>query len=503
MGTRTVQTPTAVCITDKASSGVPRLLEDLNRLSEDRESCDIVFVAGRDDIPLYAHRLILRTRCTAFQDVKRGEVCKVPGTTVKPTPPGQATPIKWPQVKAEILKEVVKYIYSGRIVLQVNNVFECLAIAHELGIDELRKHCEDHILSTLNIHNACIFLPAALELEARTTPKLEDSDRTFVERCTTFIGENAMDCSKSVSFLNLPKAALIHLISSDHLALDEEDVWRAVLSWAKHQAGVTQPTAHWSEEERQRVCTHLSPVINHVRILLIDSQVFAEEVEPTGCVPMEISLERYRFAALASKYQEKAEEANRRVQPRSYAKLFNGTKLLADSERLPFQKVLNNWYGNPKQSWQLLYRASTSGFSSDQFHRHCDGHSPTFVLVLCQNGNLCGGYTDIPWARTNSTRGKYVSSDKSFLFSLVNNSVPTDQLPQKLDVKKKMFAVAHHNEHGPVFGAGADLSISSNCSSNDESYSNLGHSYMDNGIDLMGDYNFVVQDYEVFTVVRK
>lgn len=58
---------------------------------------------------------------------------------------------------------------------------------------------------------------------------------------------------------------------------------------------MTQPTQHWTEEERLRVCQHLCGVINHVRLLLIDSQVFAEEVEPTGAVPIEMSLERYEF----------------------------------------------------------------------------------------------------------------------------------------------------------------------------------------------------------------
>lgn len=40
---------------------------------------------------------------------------------------------------------------------------------------------------------------------------------------------------------------------------------------------------------------HLSGVIDHVKILLIDSTVFAEEVEPTGAVPMQLSLERLEF----------------------------------------------------------------------------------------------------------------------------------------------------------------------------------------------------------------
>lgn len=58
---------------------------------------------------------------------------------------------------------------------------------------------------------------------------------------------------------------------------------------------------------------------------------------------------------------------------------------------------------------------------------------------------------------------------------------------------------------GPIFGAGADLLISSNCNSNMDSYSNLPHSYDGDGATpsiLMGDYNFTVVDYEVFTPIH-
>jgi hypothetical protein len=40
---------------------------------------------------------------------------------------------------------------------------------------------------------------------------------------------------KTTAFCNLPKEALVKLISSDYLGLEEEDVWRAVLNWAKYQ----------------------------------------------------------------------------------------------------------------------------------------------------------------------------------------------------------------------------------------------------------------------------
>lgn len=51
-------------------------------------------------------------------------------------------------------------------------------------------------------------------------------------------------------------------------------------------------------------------------------------------------------------------------------------------DKTHLQRVLNQWYGSVKQCWKLIYRASTDGFSAESFHRHCDGVSPTYVLVL-------------------------------------------------------------------------------------------------------------------------
>ncbi|KAJ3661928.1 hypothetical protein Zmor_006301 [Zophobas morio] len=317
----------------------------------------------------------------------------------------------------------------------------------------------------------------------------------FVERCVSYIGENAAECVKTNSFLSLSKEAVLKLISSDYLCLEEEDVWRAILNWAKYQAGVTQPTAHWTEEERVRVCQHLSHVINHVRLLLIDSQVFAEEVEPTGAVPMELSLERYRHAALPSKYPEGSED--QRLRPRISPHLFPGSLILGQ-DKSHYQRVLNTWFGNPKQSWRLTFRASSHGYSASAFHRHCDGISPTYVIVLGPRGEICGGFSDAAWGRPPG-KSHYVASERAFLFTLCNHH---DLPPTQFHLVKKPFAICYHPDSGPIFGAGADLLISNNCNNNMDSYSNMPHSYDGDGASpavLMGDYNFTVTDYEVFT----
>ncbi|GAB1866107.1 BTB/POZ domain-containing protein 9 [Camponotus japonicus] len=486
MGTRAVAVAAAAGAAGMSGeaglAGVPRLLEDLARLSEDKDSADIVFLLGRDETPVYAHRIILQARCKNFTASKRI------GTASNPTP------VRMPHAHPETFRQFIRYIYTGMIILQDSGIFEMLGLAQELDIEELWRSCEEHVSATLSPGNACALLTAALEAQERV-PGGKAACSSFIEKCFAFIGENAVDTVKTTAFCNLPKDALVKLISSDYLGLEEEDVWRAVLNWAKYQAGVTQPTQHWTEEERLRVCQHLSGVINHVRLLLIDSQVFAEEVEPTGAVPIEMSLERYRYAALPNKYSEIC--SDKRLHPRVSPFLFPSSQILS-RDKVGFQRLLNQWYGVPKQSWRLVYRASTHGYSAASFHRHCDNVCPTYVIVLGVRGEICGGFSDVPWGKTNS-KAQYIASEKSFLFSLTNNQ---DVPPTKFDIVKKSFAICYHPDIGPIFGAGADLLISSNCNVNKESYSNLPHSYEGDHASnqlLMGDYHFSVVDYEVFT----
>ncbi|XP_050718113.1 BTB/POZ domain-containing protein 9-like isoform X3 [Eriocheir sinensis] len=494
MGTRVAG---GLHFSDKSLVGVSRLLEDLQHLLEDKDSADIIFVIGREETHIAAHKLILKARCKSFVEASGGEVCVIPGSTVTPGSP--QTTIRLPQYQPVIFRQVINYIYTGKVVMSDSGVFEVHGVAHDLGLEELCQHCEDHIATTMTPHNACTFLMAALKMEQRTGGS--KGSRSFVDRCVAYIGENALECMQTSSFLNLSREALIRLISSDNLALEEEDVWRGVLNWAKYGAGVAQPTAHWTEEERLRVCQQLQGVINHVRLLLIDSQVFAEEVEPTGAVPMELSLERYRYAALPNKFKDNSTNEDKRLQPRVSLKLFAGSQILIN-EKMSLQRVLNSWYGANKQMWRLVYRASTHGYSADAFHRHCDGVAPTYTIVMGQHGEICGGFSDVPWGKT-TMKGRYVASDKAFLFTLVNNQ---DIPPTKFPVIKKMFAICYHPDCGPIFGAGADLFIAGNCNQNLESYSNLPHSYDGENAScntLMSDYNFTVLDYEVFSPYGK
>ncbi|XP_058058893.1 uncharacterized protein LOC131209771 [Anopheles bellator] len=469
---------------------VPQLLEDFKKLSEDHDTADIVFVLGPSEERVYAHRIILMARCKSFQNTKRGEICRIPGCTVSTSAP---IAIRLPHIEPDIFRQFILYVYTAKIMLQDSKVFEMMILAQDMGVEELKIACEDHVGKTMSVANACTFLTAVMEIQEKASGA--KCAAPFLEKCITYIAENASECVKTNAFLNLTKEGLIQVISYDNLGLEEEDVWRCVLAWAKNQAGVTQPTAHWSEEERQRVCLYLAPVISHVRLFLIDSQVFAEEVEPTGAVPIELSLERYRRAALHSN---KLPTNDKRLQPRLMLNLFHGSAILKN-DKIHFQGTLNGWYGGAaKQTWRMVYRASTHGFAASAFHRHCDGVAPLFIIASSAAGAISGGFTDVAFAKTNR-KGGYLHSEKAFLFALNYGNEP----PTKFDIVKKPYAICYHPDCGPIFGAGADLLIASNCNVTMESYSNFPHSYDGpNAVfgHLFGDYNFSIMDYEVFTL---
>ena len=90
---------------------------------------------------------------------------------------------------------------------------------------------------------------------------------------------------------------------------------------------------------------------------MLHVKVFAEEVEPTGAVPMEVSLERYRLAALPAKFREQQQQQQhhhhqqplyysnndeKRLQPRVPNKVFLNSQILS-RDRLSLQNVLSQW----------------------------------------------------------------------------------------------------------------------------------------------------------------
>lgn len=166
-------------------------------------------------------------------------------------------------------------------------------------------------------------------------------------------------------------------------------------------------------------------------------------------------LERYRYAALHSNklsgtqflpiitgFNPITDNDNKRLQPRLLLNLFPGSTILKN-DKMHYQSILNSWYGVPKQTWRLIFRASDNNFSATAFHRYCDGISSVFVIGLGKNGEISGGYSgnDAAWSKTN--RKGYIHSENAFLFATNCNN---NESPVKYDVIKKPYAICYHPE---------------------------------------------------------
>lgn len=138
-------------------------------------------------------------------------------------------------------------------------------------------------------------------------------------------------------------------------------------------------------------------------------------------------------------------ENDKRLQPRLLQNMFPGSSILKN-DKLHLQTTLNAWYGVPKQNWRVIFRASANGYSASAFHRYCDGVAPVFVIAQSTRGEISGGFTDVPWAKTNR-KGGYIHSERSFLFTLYSEQEP----PTKYDIIKKPYAICYHPEYGSIF----------------------------------------------------
>lgn len=58
-------------------------------------------------------------------------------------------------------------IFKFQLVLQDSQVFQMMMMAQDMGVVELRTACEDHVISTLSVDNACTFLTAVMDIHEK------------------------------------------------------------------------------------------------------------------------------------------------------------------------------------------------------------------------------------------------------------------------------------------------------------------------------------------------
>ncbi|CAF1125811.1 unnamed protein product, partial [Didymodactylos carnosus] len=185
-----------------------------------------------------------------------------------------------------------------------------------------------------------------------------------------------------------------------------------------------------------------------------------------------------------------------RKQQQEQQQLFSGGGTLLSSE---YQEKLNSFYGNPKQKWKLIYKATRDGFNAEDFHRLCDDKGPTISIAESKDGGyLFGGFTTQSWTSVTG----YKKDEKAFLFTLTN---PFKIAPTKFLIASGAAvesAVFHSEYTGPSFGD-AELVIGDRSNLSITTHWNFPEVYVDTtGKDdklFTGSGNsFIVKEIEVY-----
>jgi BTB/POZ domain-containing protein KCTD9 len=152
---------------------------------------------------------------------------------------------------------------------------------------------------------------------------------------------------------------------------------------------------------------------------------------------------------------------------------------------------------------ELVYRATTDGFTSDAFHSKCD-NKPNLVSIIRNNLNyVFGGYTSVAW----NTELGWITDTEAFIFSLRRNG----------ESKNDKFMILHNGlnafyaSSGYHLWHGSDIVIIDSSNTSFSSFSDFGRDYeLPAGIEfdtdnsktfIAGNYNeWLTTEIEVYKI---
>lgn len=175
--------------------------------------------------------------------------------------------------------------------------------------------------------------------------------------------------------------------------------------------------------------------------------------------------------------------------------------ILTEGEYLALVEKTNWKNGN------LLYRASTDGFTAYAFHSKCVGKSNIFIMIKNNLNHVFGAYVSSVWSHDS---GKFITDFGAFIVSIRRREISDCKI---FKVKNAEKAVYINSSYGPAFGQGCDIYICNQSNIHMHSYSNFGVSYeLSEGLEcgsdnaknfLAGNFNeWLTTEIEVYQITK-
>ena len=173
---------------------------------------DVCLIAGTKH--LRAHRLILSCYSVYFRTMFQTEMTEK-----------YADVVKIEGVNATSLDMLIDFIYTGKICINHQNVFDLLAASDYLQINETKQFCFDFMFNLISVETCFSVLKMA--------DLYQNSD--LLNKTFQFISSHFEEISTKTNFKCQSKENILSLLSQlNPTCVDERSVYDAMIEWVKH-----------------------------------------------------------------------------------------------------------------------------------------------------------------------------------------------------------------------------------------------------------------------------
>ncbi|XP_070542884.1 kelch-like protein 24 [Ptychodera flava] len=219
------------------------LLQGLNNLKSQKQFSDVTLSVNGKEFP--CHRVVLASSSSYFKAMFYHDLKE--STTPK---------VRLNQVDADILEQLIDFIYTSKLTITDANVQSLLETADLLQILPVKGACAEYMGRQIDSSN-CLGIQQFAELH---------NCMSLSEKAENFALEEFSQVSKEEEAMSLSKDRLLHYVSSPKVQVQrEEDLYELCMNWMKYDKGA-----------RSRF---LPDLLQHIRFAFINDKYVKENVE--------------------------------------------------------------------------------------------------------------------------------------------------------------------------------------------------------------------------------